>query len=105
MHTFSLVHDDLPAIDDDELRRGRPTTHIRYGEDAAVLVGDALLNGAYGLVLERLRCPASRRAAVLAALFAGVDGMIAGPVPRRPPAAGAGRGVAAAHVARSRRGA
>jgi geranylgeranyl diphosphate synthase type II len=78
VHTFSLVHDDLPAIDDDELRRGRPTTHIRYGEDAAVLVGDALLNGAYGLVLERLRCPASRRAAVLSALFAGVDGMIAG---------------------------
>jgi geranylgeranyl diphosphate synthase type II len=78
VHTFSLVHDDLPAIDDDELRRGRPTTHIRYGEDAAVLVGDALLNGAYGLVLERLRCPASRRAATLAALFAGVDGMIAG---------------------------
>jgi geranylgeranyl diphosphate synthase type II len=78
VHTFSLVHDDLPAIDDDALRRGRPTTHIRYGEDAAVLVGDSLLNGAYGLVLERLRCPASRRSAVLAALFAGVDGMIAG---------------------------
>ena len=48
VHTFSLVHDDLPAIDDDELRRGRPTTHVRYGEDVAVLVGDALLNGAYG---------------------------------------------------------
>jgi geranylgeranyl diphosphate synthase type II len=78
VHTFSLVHDDLPAIDDDDLRRGRPTTHIRYGEDAAVLVGDALLNGAYGLVLRRLRCPASRRAAVLTALFGGVDGMIAG---------------------------
>jgi geranylgeranyl diphosphate synthase type II len=87
VHTFSLVHDDLPAIDDDALRRGRPTTHIRYGEDAAVLVGDALLNGAYGLVLERLRCPASRRAAVLAALFAGVDGMIAGQyLDVRPPA-------------------
>ena len=78
VHTFSLVHDDLPALDDDGLRRGRPTTHIRYGEDVAVLVGDSLLNGAYGLVLERLRCPASRRAAVLSALFAGVDGMIAG---------------------------
>ncbi len=88
MHTFSLVHDDLPAIDDDDLRRGRPTTHIRYGEDAAVLVGDALLNGAYGLVLERLRCPASRRAAVLAALFAGIDGMIAGQyLDVRPPTA------------------
>ena len=88
VHTFSLVHDDLPAIDDDQLRRGRPTTHVRYGEDAAVLVGDALLNGAYGLVLDRLRCPASRRAAVLAALHAGVEGMIAGQyLDVRPPAA------------------
>ena len=90
MHTFSLVHDDLPAMDDDELRRGRPTTHVRYGEDAAVLVGDALLNGAYGLVLERLRCPASRRAAVLAALFDGRRRDDRGPVPRRPPADDAG---------------
>ncbi len=88
VHTFSLVHDDLPALDDDDLRRGRPTTHIRYGEDVAVLVGDSLLNGAYGLVLERLRCPASRRAAVLSALFAGVDGMIAGQyLDVRPPSA------------------
>jgi geranylgeranyl diphosphate synthase type II len=88
VHTFSLVHDDLPAMDNDELRRGRPTTHVRYGEDVALLVGDALLNGAYGLVLDRLRCPASRRAAVLAALHDGVEGMMAGQyLDVRPPAA------------------
>jgi geranylgeranyl diphosphate synthase type II len=87
VHTFSLVHDDLPAMDDDDLRRGRPTTHVAYGEDVAVLVGDGLLNGAYGLVVGRLRCPASRRAAVLAALVDGVDGMIAGQyLDVRPPA-------------------
>ena len=78
VHTFSLVHDDLPALDDDALRRGRPTTHIVYGEDVAVLVGDALLNGAYRLLLRELRCPASRRALVLGALVEGVDGMIEG---------------------------
>jgi geranylgeranyl diphosphate synthase type II len=78
VHTFSLVHDDLPALDDDALRRGRPTTHVAFGEDVAILVGDALLNGAYRLVLRRLRCPASRRAAVLTALAEGVDGLIRG---------------------------
>jgi geranylgeranyl diphosphate synthase type II len=87
VHTFSLVHDDLPALDDDDLRRGRPTTHIAYGEDVAVLVGDALLNGAYRLVLDRQRCPASRRAVVLRAMVAGIDGMIAGQyLDVRPPA-------------------
>ena len=78
IHTFSLVHDDLPALDDDDLRRGRPTTHLAYGEDVAILVGDGLLNGAYGHVVSRLRCPASRRAAVLAVLVEGVEEMIAG---------------------------
>ncbi len=88
VHTFSLVHDDLPALDDDALRRGRPTTHVRYGDDVAVLVGDALLNGAYGLVLHQLRCPASRRALVLGALVDGVSAMIAGQHRDvRPPAA------------------
>ena len=52
VHTFSLVHDDLPALDDDALRRGRPTAHVRYGEDIAVLAGDALLNHAFALVCE-----------------------------------------------------
>ena len=47
IHTYSLVHDDLPAMDDDELRRGRKTTHVVYGEDMAILAGDALLNYAF----------------------------------------------------------
>ena len=47
IHTYSLVHDDLPAMDNDEYRRGRKTTHIVYGEDMAILTGDALLNYAY----------------------------------------------------------
>ena len=42
IHTYSLIHDDLPAMDDDELRRGRPTSHVKYGEDVAILAGDGL---------------------------------------------------------------
>jgi geranylgeranyl pyrophosphate synthase len=49
VHTFSLVHDDLPALDDDAERRGRPSTHVRFGEGAAILAGDALLARAFGL--------------------------------------------------------
>src|SRR4051812_40182953 len=91
VHTFSLVHDDLPAMDDDDLRRGRPTTHVAYGEDVAVLVGDGLLNGAYGLVVGRLRCPASRRAAGLAGPLRGGGGLVARQEPhRRPPPGGGG---------------
>jgi geranylgeranyl diphosphate synthase type II len=51
VHTFSLVHDDLPALDDDDLRRGRPTVHVRFGEAVAVLAGDALLAEAMRLAL------------------------------------------------------
>jgi geranylgeranyl diphosphate synthase type II len=51
VHTFSMVHDDLPALDDDELRRGRPTVHVEFGEATAVLVGDALLTEAFALAL------------------------------------------------------
>ena len=61
VHTFSLVHDDLPALDDDDLRRGRPTAHVRFGEDIAVLAGDALLNHAFALVCERQGGPDARR--------------------------------------------
>src|SRR3954467_5200192 len=49
IHTFSLVHDDLPALDDDEERRGRPSAHVRYGEAGAILAGDALLTKACAL--------------------------------------------------------
>ncbi|HSK15429.1 MAG TPA: polyprenyl synthetase family protein [Gaiellaceae bacterium] len=51
VHTFSLVHDDLPALDDDELRRGQPSAHVRFGEDVAILAGDALLAEAFRLSL------------------------------------------------------
>ena len=51
VHTFSLVHDDLPALDDDAVRRGRPSAHVRFGEDVAVLAGDALLVEAFRLAL------------------------------------------------------
>ena len=80
VHTFSLVHDDLPAMDDDHLRRGLPTTHVRYGEDVAILVGDALLAAAFQLVAERQTGPAERRLAVLSLLAraTGSGGMIGG---------------------------
>jgi geranylgeranyl diphosphate synthase, type II len=51
VHSFSLVHDDLPALDDDEERRGRPTAHVRFGEAPAILAGDALLTEAFALAL------------------------------------------------------
>jgi geranylgeranyl diphosphate synthase type II len=51
VHTFSLVHDDLPALDDDDLRRGQPSAHVRFGEGVAVLAGDALLTEAFRLIL------------------------------------------------------
>ena len=47
LHTYSLVHDDLPALDNDDLRRGKPTTHVKYGESVGVLAGDGLLHMAY----------------------------------------------------------
>ncbi len=47
IHTYSLIHDDLPALDNDELRRGKPTVHVQFGEDIAILAGDGLLNFAY----------------------------------------------------------
>ncbi len=78
VQAFSLVHDDLPALDDDTERRGRPTAHVAYGEAVAVLSGDALLNAAHRLVVERLDAAPAVRVAVLAELAAGVAGMIDG---------------------------
>jgi geranylgeranyl diphosphate synthase type II len=80
IHTFSLIHDDLPAIDDDDLRRGRPTSHRRFGEDVAILAGDALFAEAFRLVLhEQSGDPAYRLAALTALADAiGVDGMVGG---------------------------
>jgi geranylgeranyl diphosphate synthase type II len=78
VHAFSLVHDDLPALDDDDERRGKPTSHVRFGEGVAVLVGDALLTAAFRHVAERLGGSAEVRLAVLGELARGVSGMIDG---------------------------
>lgn len=82
IHTYSLVHDDLPAMDDDALRRGKPTNHRVYGEDMAILAGDGLLNMAYETMLEAPYAqehPAeSLRAMREIATRAGVRGMVAG---------------------------
>ena len=77
VQAFSLVHDDLPALDDDDTRRGQPTSHVRYGEGVAVLVGDALLNGSHRLVIREVR-PPELALAVAAELSDGVAGMIDG---------------------------
>ncbi|HET8862610.1 MAG TPA: farnesyl diphosphate synthase [Solirubrobacterales bacterium] len=79
IHTYSLIHDDLPAMDDDDLRRGQPTSHVKYGEDVAILAGDGLFAEAIRLFCEQPGEPA-RVLAALAELAAatGVDGMVGG---------------------------
>ena len=79
IHTYSLIHDDLPAMDDDELRRGLPTSHVRFGEDVAILAGDGLFAEAVRLFCEQAGEP-SRVLAALRELAAatGVDGMVGG---------------------------
>jgi geranylgeranyl diphosphate synthase type II len=79
IHTYSLIHDDLPAMDDDELRRGLPTSHVKFGEDVAILAGDGLFAEAVRLFCRQPGEPAR----VLAALgelagATGVDGMVGG---------------------------
>jgi geranylgeranyl diphosphate synthase type II len=80
IHTYSLIHDDLPAMDDDDLRRGRPTCHVRFGEDVAILAGDALYAEAFRHLLtvqegepERILAAARELAGAT-----GVDGMVGG---------------------------
>ena len=77
VHTYSLVHDDLPCMDDDALRRGRPTVHVVYGEALGVLVGDALQTLAFELLAGPGDARAAREVAVLAAA-AGPAGMVGG---------------------------
>ncbi|MFW6132499.1 MAG: polyprenyl synthetase family protein [Planctomycetota bacterium] len=79
VHTYSLVHDDLPAMDDDALRRGRPSAHVKFGEAMAILVGDALLTRAFE-VLAEVGGERSATLAVELARGAGPAGMIAGQV-------------------------
>lgn len=82
LHTYSLIHDDLPALDNDDLRRGRPTCHKAYGEAIAILAGDALQTQAYE-VLARLKCPAESRVRIIeeiARQTGTIAGMIGGQV-------------------------
>lgn len=83
IHTYSLIHDDLPALDNDEIRRGKPTCHIVHGEDIAIMAGDALLTEAFTLVAREQRCePADRLGMVLSEMgeAAGHRGMVGGQV-------------------------
>ena len=81
IHTYSLIHDDLPSMDDDDLRRGRPTCHIRFGEAAAILAGDALQTLAFRTIAKDEQLDAATRIALIAELAraAGTpEGMVGG---------------------------
>ena len=82
IHTYSLIHDDLPCMDDDDLRRGKPTCHKVYGETLAVLAGDALQPEAFGLIANAKELSDHQRVCAVAALAlaCGADGMVAGQV-------------------------
>ncbi len=80
IHTYSLIHDDLPAMDDDALRRGQPTCHVKFGEDVAILAGDGLYAEAFRHLLTHQRSAPERVLGAAAELAAatGVDGMVGG---------------------------
>jgi geranylgeranyl diphosphate synthase type II len=79
IHTYSLIHDDLPAMDDDDLRRGQPTNHIRFGEATAILAGDGLLTRAFEVLVSGLADPQIAAACCLdLASAAGPEGMVGG---------------------------
>ncbi len=79
IHTYSLIHDDLPAMDDDQLRRGRPTSHVKFGEDVAILAGDGLFAEAIRIFCEQPGDPARVLEALRElAAATGVGGMVGG---------------------------
>ncbi|MBZ0135799.1 MAG: polyprenyl synthetase family protein [Planctomycetes bacterium] len=79
IHTYSLIHDDLPAMDDDDLRRGQPTCHKAFDEATAILAGDAMATYAFQAILSGISDPAKAVAAALElAIAAGLDGMVGG---------------------------
>lgn len=82
IHAYSLIHDDLPCMDDDDLRRGKPSCHIAYGEAMALLAGDSLLTYAFETALSAPHLPMERRGAIALELAraAGISGMIGGQV-------------------------
>lgn len=82
IHTYSLIHDDLPCMDDDELRRGKPTNHVVYGEALATLAGDALNTLAFGVVarLENVTAEQKLELINLLSVAAGAEGMVGGQI-------------------------
>ena len=80
VHTYSLIHDDLPAMDDDDLRRGLPTSHVKFGEALAILVGDALLTGAFQVLAEGYPPRTAAVGCAELARGAGAAGMVDGQV-------------------------
>lgn len=82
IHTYSLIHDDLPAMDDDELRRGKPTNHVVFGEALAILAGDALVTLAFGIIARLRNISAEQKVCLIDKLSssAGAEGMVGGQV-------------------------
>lgn len=82
IHTYSLIHDDLPCMDDDELRRGKPTNHVVFGEALATLAGDALNTLAFGVVARLENVSAEQKLALinLLSIAAGAEGMVGGQI-------------------------
>lgn len=82
IHTYSLIHDDLPAMDDDDLRRGKPTNHVVFGEALAILAGDALLTLAFGLLARLPNVTAEQKIQLIdqLSLASGAEGMVGGQV-------------------------
>ena len=80
IHTYSLIHDDLPAMDNDDLRRGQPTSHIKFDEATAILAGDALLTDAFGLIAEDPKLKSRQKVKLISklSLASGSDGMVSG---------------------------
>ncbi len=78
IHTYSLIHDDLPAMDNDDLRRGKPSNHKKFGEGNAILAGDALLSEAFTLAMTAAKDEPHRRAGEILSRAAGAEGMVAG---------------------------
>lgn len=81
IHSYSLVHDDMPCMDNDDIRRGKPSTHKQFGEGLGLLIGDALLTHAFSALLAGI-CPDDRKVRAVSYLseYAGVNGMIGGQV-------------------------
>ena len=78
IHTYSLIHDDMPCMDNDDMRRNRPTNHKVYGEAMALLAGDALLNRAYEVMISSIKASRDAASAAYIADCAGVYGMVGG---------------------------